>query len=641
MGSRMARLSLLVVLGSLALSAHARTQSSIPLPVPDRDKSCRDLQAAMERIDLDATWSITVELGETARQAFGQDVHRGAVRVVARGDQLWASVHWEPLGMMQESSRETVVRGGLLPVLSRVGVSSDHTVSLLDSPNLGSVSEDLPILAQLFSHIPSVAFPTLRQAMLAYPADAIEVQSGGRLLLRVTALGGTESGVDSALVLETDPILRLQAIWSLATRPVKPIGDDPVANGGEAHVTAWERVGNTEIPARLERTNYAWFPNRDAQDAQRTIYELTSSGRACADPDQIVDLMEWLKPGAVVSDDRVGAIARIGDDTLSLGGTRHRLRRPLTPQDVLGSQQLTFLCVGESVAFEHGMEATVAGSLPSMWHAVDWRNTLVSIAVGLGIMLWIVAIIRPAGSTEGVNARMGGAAFRRLPRVLGLVMIIGGAADLLWQGASAPSVGPLYDLGRVLVTEGTGVADGVVEFACGPTGDREIVSLVPSCGCLTARLPATRVRPVHGHSVPVSLRLSSGGERSAFLTALLDDGTHEIVHVKATGVVEALAAKPQLSSSVLMLGSQGSGSLVALVQRPRWHAPVVRWRLPPEVEVTSANTRFLAPMQAQDPGVWEITTMFVRNDSEERALVGAAVMEIDGAQAASAVVIGE
>lgn len=389
---------------SLPLLACAGACPAPPYALEARDALCSAIRASMDQVDLDATWSISLELGETARRAFGQDVQRGSVRVVARGDRLWASVHWGALGPMPESRREVLVRGEMLPALTRVASSGESTTSIAEHADLGSVSEDLPILAQWLRRIPSVPLPTLPQAIRAFPPDAIEVQPDGRLAVRVLALGGAASGFDSALVLATEPDLRLESIRSLPTTPMQPLDDDPITNGGEAHVTAWTRVGAMHIPARLERTNYAWFPHQAQQDAQRTIYELTSSGPASAAPERIVNLMEWLNPHAAVTDDRVGASARIGDDTLSLAGARHRLMRPLAPDDVLGTALLSSLCVGDDVDSARDAQATPSGwTGPASTTTADW-TMLGWIAIGLGVPLSIGSALWSVRSTTAPHA---------------------------------------------------------------------------------------------------------------------------------------------------------------------------------------------------------------------------------------------
>ena len=229
----------------------------------------------------------------------------------------------------------------------------------------------------------------------------------------------------------------------------------------------------------------------------------------------------------------------------------------------------------------------------------------------------------------------------RLVNRAGFVLIVCGSVSLLWTRFIEPAPGVLYDLGRVHIAEGAGVADGAVELTGRPSGVRQIVSLVPSCACLKAQLPATGIGAGQTLVIPVPLSLSSIGEKRAFLTAVFEDGTHDIVHVKAVGVAGDLAAKPQLSNSVLTLGDGDTRSIVALVHQRRDHAPRVRWRLPPDVAMHSMAMRYLIPMQEKDPGVWEVTTKLTWHSIDARSLLGVAIMDIDEAQAASAIVVGE
>lgn len=632
----------LMLVATLPPAVCASAPPMLPATEAQRERLCHSLQEAMARVDLDATWSIRLEFGETARTALQQEAQTGTVRIVALGDRMWASVHWDRLGSMPGSDKEMVVRGDDLPILTRDGSNGAFSTSIADFPNLGIVGEDLPILAQWFRRSPSVAFETLPQAILAYPSEAVEFQVNGQVLLRVLSLVGAASDFDSVLVLEGEPTLRLAAMRLLPSQPGKPAGEDAVANGGEAQVSSWVRIGESNVPARLERTNYAWFPHQEKQDIQRTIYELVSSGPASSDPIRLADLAEWTATNSTVADDRVGVVSRIGDDTLSLGGTRHRLRRPLRSEDVLGKELLTSLCVGEEIAptpiriTDAASQAVAEGE--SDVAEAPWRMKTSWIAPIVGVLLWSGALLvlrrRRTDSTKRNSV------VPRLAAAAGLALIVGSAAYSIWQRDAALESGRLYDLGTVLIAEGTGLADGAVEFTAHADHERNVVALQPSCACLKAQLSRTRIAKGERLVVPVSLSLSSSGEKQAFLTAVFDDGEHEVVHVRATGVIGASDRRPRVSSMLTFLPNHSEASITVLLPYPRMPAPAIDWRLPPEVTVSTLRTRYLVPLQERDEGQWEVTTTFARDDAQSRALIGTAVMEVDGAQVAAAMMVG-
>ncbi len=633
------------MLSILALASPLSGKAPPPTSLDTRDTLCDALAAAAQSNNFDATWAITVELGETARNSFGQETHRGTVRVVSRGAQLWGVVHWAPLAGMPASKHEILVRGDALPALSAAESGNERTISIAEFPSLGIVSDDLPLLAQTFRHIPSLLFPTLTQAIMVYPPEAVEVKADGQIVLRVLAIDGVAPEFDTALVLEPGLRPRLQSTRALAKVPQRPSDDEPVANGGEAHVTLWKRVGEMEIPARLERTNYAWFPNADKQEAQRTIYELTSSELASADPDRMVELSEWLKPKAAIADDRCGAVSCIGDDTLSLQGVRIRLRRPLLPADILASQSITSLCAAQEFPTLRGARTELPRALLSVAPATNTRlpSTPWALcawtALAIGSVLWVATVIHSDRRFDDAHAST---ARRKPPRWMGLLamsFIATGTGSLMWQRLGTSEAAPLFDLGSVRLTTGVGAIDGAVRFAAHDDNLRSIVKLIPSCPCLSAQLPRARGDQTREWTVPVRLQLSSSGEKRVHLTAMFDDGTHEIVHMKAIGITGEWGARPRLWPVVLIVEKQRAGVITALIQSSEGKVPSVDWRLPPDMTVDDITLRYLDPIDPHAEGWWEISTTLGRSAVEHRSLVGVAVLEVDGAQVASAFVL--
>lgn len=330
---------------------------------------------------------------------------------------------------------------------------------------------------------------------------------------------------------------------------------------------------------------------------------------------------------------------------IALHNVKYRLRQPLSPAEVLGEEPLTAHCAGEEIdagngrrqPSESGVHSSRANGLGiTPGSAAGWG------ALILGILLWFgllsrrscatkIAASHPAIATTG-NRRLRALSF------CSLALMFGGCAWLLVARDLDQRPANVYDLGDVLLAGGPGYADGAIQLTSNPDHDREVKEVIPSCGCLKARVPTKVIRAGERVTVPVRLSVSGSGEKWASLGVVFSDGAHEVVNVRARGVPDRGSTK--LSSAVMMMPNDGTARIVALVSRPKDSPPALAWRLPPSVTVANLRARYLPPVSDADAGEWEIATTFSRHSDEEYALLGVAVLEVDGAQAASAIMVG-
>jgi len=639
---------------------------------------------------LDATWSFTTRFAEPVVRALGADGEEGTIRIVVDGSYAWISARWISAPGGKEIAQDAIVplpeargslNGAIRTIVTHVSTGGEQSVSIGDRLSMSQSPVDLPILLQWDHHLSGLVLRSLSRSIGAMAPEALRIRQDGLVAAAVISLGAADAIFEPFVLLDRTAPIAIAGDSTRAHRALPPEDATDqateVANGNEALVTDWVTVDDRRLPRRLERSYFTWFPGRDAPDAHVVTYQLVSLRRNSERVESLVDVRRWLPEGTAVSDDRDGALTSIGATTVTIGKSRHRARHPVTVEDVLRGAALSSLCEAELIQSTSAplIDASdAAASPPTVAVSDDLAEKLGSSSLGPSYPSWTtLRWIGNAALALGVVAGIGGILLRcRVRRCtasdvsvrvgehgsppggrsqwatrVGLIafgLLLSGSACLLADSVGSARGTRTFDLGSVLVGDGTTYAEGAVLFGTTAELSKTVETLSASCGCLSARLGEHRTIDVGSPLVvPVRVALTLPGQKSIALTAIFSDGTTERVFVQATGLVDPrFRSAARFSTGTLEIGESGRDELTTLVCGTRGATPRVDWRLPPGTTVAGQTVQYLDPISVDSPGQYLITTGFrVTPDpspgTSSRAFLGAATLLLDGAQAGSVI----
>ncbi len=582
----------------------------------ERSELAAEIENAMVRGGVDATWAMEIELNASARPGLGTSTRIGRLRVVTNGRRMWVMVRWEETGKFQAAAFDSVALDGGQTVLTRTKVGAEHSVSISHDFALTGVSDDLPLLTQSFQGLPGLVYGDLARALIA---DQSLITNGSDPITITADASSNATAFQLSFVLLAHP-LRLAEIRNMREIPQRAVDGDPVPNGGTSRVIGWRTIGDAQVPEVVVRNNYAWFPGAVEQDVYRVTYRMVDAFEVHDASTSFPDIEAWLAHGTGIVDERLGITGVIGSDVISMHGERYMLRRALSALDVQGHASLTTLCIDAVPTNDEPSPLTQRTTMPSR---VASGLVAATLCVAGGAAIWLA---------RGRSSR----GWRR-SRAVALVVVLAGSGFIIWEARSRyfPG-GPVFDFGTVLVADGPSTAVGSIELTGATDHMRTLVTIVPSCGCLAVDAIERSIPAGETLSLGARFDVASTGEHSAFLTALFDDGTRQLVHVRATGVDDrSNGIGLRLSSYRVELTPGQEQEITAIWKGTSDHVPVPRWRTPHGVRVEHESLRFLPSRENHGIGTWEYAASFaVETPGVPRGL-WPTLLEIDGAQASS------
>lgn len=640
-----------------ALIASSGSARVPPMPVASASEAQQILsRIGMSHERLEATWNVEIGVAPTAA-AVGATPQRFVVEMIRHEDELWARA--TPIPEMPSDAEES--RDGTTAREDRDGGDDFKEVLIRADPSGRTIvfrrdrTRGETVLSISSTTLPP--WPMSRIADLGQfdghrgmmPIDSLVSRFAGEKdrdyssegsSLRITAPDALDRGavLRHSIELDSIPVPHFRSIgWSV---PVpSPGGSRPVISGSTLSLEEFVDVEGAFLPQRgVERTRVR-FPGAPSEEEAVTRYALVSAGRSAIRPSEVVSVEAWLDPGAMIMDERCGALGQIGQDLITIHGVRHRLKRALVPLDFVSGTSLLDLC--ETTA-EFDAAAAGAGSASgstsdrSEGRGGVSRDTTSLRKLGLwlvvaGGVVWVVAFM--AGrrksverkSEEGVDESTDRRSRRRGPRVLefagGSLLAVGAVIVVATVGGSAGDGTRTVDLGDVLLGLGgrAGVASRELLLARSDAGSVVDVESV-SCGCLRIQLSDAGVGSAPGEvRAFVSMDLATVGERHEVAALRREDGSVEAWEFRANGVGDPA---PTAMPRVVVVDNPGTAPIVDVtILGSEEQPPAFAFSgVPGSLVIRNAPWRFLANARPEEPGHWHLRfTIDSRADGVELA----------------------